>query len=347
MRLSKTEWAVIALTLLGALLRFWNIGFQMMNYDEEFTIEFARPALSIVQIIITSLTTDCNPPLYYISAHLSMLVFGMTATAIRIPSAIFGALLIPVMYYIGKEYKDELFGLLMAGYSFLFYNFFFYSRFGRSYSLCLLLFALAFLFFMRAVKGDKRAGIFFGIFAVCAVWSHLYSCIPIGIMILYLLWERRDFISTGIVALGCVPLLNFIYLIVFGRSVANGTAFGFTPSQVLYLTAPDIFGYSAFVTVPIILYVLWTRRSDPILNRIAVISAATVASMVVLSTITPVMMHYSVFLVPLLFIPLILPFYDAIMENQVAFVHLCVIMVILILEVVQIVAFNIYQRGSF
>jgi 4-amino-4-deoxy-L-arabinose transferase-like glycosyltransferase len=346
MKLSKIEWAVVALTLFGLFIRLWNIGFQNMNYDEEFTINFARPALSFFQLIVTALTVDYTPPPYYIFAHLSMQLFGMTAEAIRIPSAIVGALLIPAMYYLGKEYRDDLFGLLMAGYTVIFYNFFFYSRFGRSYSLCLLFFTLAFLYFMRTLKSDKRSGILFGIFALCSIWSHLYSSIPIGIMILYLLLERKAFAGIGIAVVGCIPLLNFVPLIISARNVANpGTNFGYTPFQLIYFTPTEIFGYSAFLTVPIILWVLWIRRPDPILKRIAVISVGSFASMLVLSTITPVMMHYILFVVPILFIPLILPFYDAIKERKVAFIHLCTIMVILLLEIVQVVALNIYQRG--
>lgn len=348
MKISRIEWAVIALTLFGGIIRLWNIGFQNMNYDEQFSISFANPLLSYTYIFLHSLTFDFTPPLYYMASHTSMLLFGENAAAIRIPSAIAGALLIPAMYYLGREYKDEIFGLMLAGFSTIFYNFYFYSKFGRSYSICLLFFVLAFYYFIRAMKGnDKMDGAWFGVFAVLAMWSHLYSAIPIGILILYLLWERKALEGIVIIGAGSVPLLSYVSLIIYGRSVANGTAFGYTPLQFLYLTPPEIFGFSVFLTFPIIAWILWTRRKEKIMSVISIVSLGTFLSMILLSTITPIIMHYSIFLVPILLIPLVLPFYEAIVEKRVAFVHLCVIMVIVLLECVQIVALNIYQRGGF
>lgn len=345
MKLSRIEWAVIIITFLGALLRFWNIGFQWMNYDEQFSLMFARPELSYGYIFAEALVHDYTPPIYYMFSHTSMLIFGQNATAIRIPSAIAGVLFIPIMYFVGKEYKDELFGLLIAGFSAIYYNAVFYSKYGRAYSMEFVFFSIAFYFFMRVLKGDKRSGVWFGVFALCSLWTHLYSVIPIGIMILYLLWERKALDGIGIIIPGSLPLLFYVMPLFTTRSNEVGGNFGATPFEILTLMPLDIFAFSAFLIVPIIIYSLWVHRSERILRIITVVALITWASMFVISLKTPVILHYAIFLVPMLLIPFILPFYNIIKNDEVYFHHLMVIMVIVLLEAIQIAALAVAQRA--
>jgi uncharacterized membrane protein len=339
---------LVILCITGAILRFWNIGFQHMNWDEEWTIRFAGLMWTVPDIIIKSLSMDCNPPLYYLAAHFSMIAFGQTATAIRIPSAIAGILLIPVMYYIGEEYCDELFGLLLAVLTTVFYNFIFYSKYGRSYSIALLFFSITFYYFMRLMKGDKKSSIPFGIFALLCLWTHLYTVIPIGIMILYLLWEQKVYLyGIAITIIGSLPLLNYFNLITQARIAGvNGNIFGETPLSVLLYTPLDIFAYSSFVIFPIIVWSLWKYRADKLLRIVSVISLATWISMMVLATKTPMILHYAIFLVPGLLIALLTPLYMAIKAKEIYFHHYVVVMVIVILEAVQILALATIQRGS-
>ena len=343
---TRSKVILIALVIIGAILRFWNLGFQHMNWDEEWTINFTGTGITAAQLFFKSLTTDCNPPLYYLAAHFSMLVFGETATAIRTPSAIAGILLIPAMYFIGEEYCDDLFGLLLAGFTTLFYNFIFYSKYGRSYSVALLFFSISFYFFMRLLKGDKKFSIPFGIFALLSLYTHLYTAIPIGIMILYLLWEQKVYLKGILITIiGSVLLLNYFTLIGTARTLSNGN-FGETPLAVLLYTPLDLFTYSVFIIFPIILWSCWKYRADKLIRAITIISLATWFSMFVLATKTPMILHYGLFLVPMLLLTFATPFYLAIKEREVYFYHYLVIMVIVILELVQIVALFTIQRGS-
>jgi uncharacterized membrane protein len=340
----KIEIILISLILVGAIIRFWNIGFQYMTCDEEFTIGFSGLGITAGQIFIQSLSQDFTPPLYYLAAHLSMILFGETAEAIRYPSAIAGILLIPVMYFIGRDYKDELLGLILAGFTTIFYNFIYYSRYGRSYSLALLFFSIAFYYFMRLLKGDKKSSIPFGIFALLCLWTHLYTAIPLGVMILYLLWEQKIYYhGLAITVIGSLPLLNYFTLINSTRALAN-SGFGETPLAVLLWTPLDIFAYSSFVIFPIIIWSLWKYRSDKLLRIISVISLVTWISMMVLAVRTPIVLHYALWLVSMLLLALLTPLYLALKEKRIYFYHLVTVMVILILEAVQIVALVTIQR---
>ena len=341
---NNTNLFLIALILIGAIVRFWNLGFQHMTMDEEFTIRFAGLGITAGQLFIQSLSTDFTPPLYYIAAHLSMIVFGATAESIRYPSVIAGILLIPVMYFIGREYKNELFGLLLAGFTTISYSFIYYAKYGRSYSIALLFFSLAFYYFMRLLKGDKHSSIPFGIFALLSLWTHLYTAIPLGVMILYLLWEQKVYYyGILITIIGSLPLLNYLTLIGTTRDLSQGN-FGETPLSVLLWTPLDIFAYSAFILFPIIVWSCWKYRADKLVRAISIIGLATWISMIVLAVKTPIVPHYALWLVPTLLLPLMVPLYFHVKNKSVGFSHLVIIMVVVILEVVQLAALVTIQR---
>lgn len=336
------------MVLVGTFLRFWALDFQILNLDEQFTVMWARPGLSAIQLIINALTIDFTPPLYYLAAHFSMLVFGATATAIRIPSTIAGILLIPVMYFVGKEYREERFGLLLAGFTTVFYSFLYYSRYGRSYAMVILFFSIAFYFLLRISKNDNRAPLWFGIFALLSVWTHLYTAIPLGIIVLYLLiLERKAYGGIAVFVIGSLPLLNYLFIIRGTRVawVANQT-FGLTQMQVLTHTPLYLFNYSVVIIVPIIVWAVWKYRADRIIQLITVLSLATWASMYVLAKETPIIGHYAIWCVPLLLIPLLLPFYDAYQERgwDMPFTYLILGLFILITEFIQVGFLYTMQR---
>ena len=347
MKLTRTQLILILLMVVGLLIRISSLGFQRINWDEEWTIAFANPALTVPQLFVASLTTDCNPPLYYLVAHYSMLLFGETAVAIRLPSVLFGVLLIPCMYLVGREYRDELFGLLMAGFTVIFYNVIFYSKYGRSYSMALVFVTLAFYFFQRTIKGEKRSGILFGVFALLSVWTHLFTVIPLGLMVLYLLWKRLALSGILLLGIGSLPLLNLILVVNSTRISGEGSnTFGSPPLEILIHTPLDLFTYSAVIILPLIVWSVWVHRSELLLRIIAVISLVTWGTMFALSYKTPIIPHYALFLVPMLLLPAVLPFYEAIQERRVQFHHVAILIVIGVMELMQVYWLATMQRGG-
>jgi hypothetical protein len=200
---------------------------------------------------------------------------------------------------------------------------------------------------MRVLDGDKRAGVWFGIFAICSMWTHLFSAIPLGIMVAYLFWKNKAIDGIFVLIIGSVPLLQYVNLILSTRIAGVGSdTFGASPLEILTLTPLDIFAFSAFVIIPIVVWSCWKHRTDPLIRIIALISVVTWASMVILSFRTPIIVHYAIFLVPMLMLPLILPFWEAIRARTLTVWHLYSVMVIGILELVQLWAHYTIQRGS-
>ena len=344
---SECKW-LLAFIIIGTIIRAYSLSFQIMNGDEIWTIDFASPSLSAWQIIVTSLSNDCNPPLYYLVAHFSMLLFGATAWAIRFPSVIFGILLIPCTYLVGREFRDDLFGLLCAGFTALSYNMIFYSRYGRSYAMALVFAALCFYFFQRVLKGDNRAGIWFGVFALLSVYTHLFAAIPLGLMAVYLLWKRLAVPGIVVFSIGSLPLLNLLYVIYTTRVITNASNnFGSSPVDVLIHAPLDVFAYSTIIILPILIYSLWVYRSDRLFKIITSVSLITLFVMIALANRTPIIPHYIIFVYPMLLLPLTLPFYNAIITKgkDMSYVYIVVIYSILVNEFIQIWFLVTVQRA--
>jgi len=347
----KSQIIILLLTIVGFIIRFHNLAFQMTNQDEQFTMGFASPALSAVQVFWNSLTMDYTPPIYYLCAHFSMMVFGISEFAIRFPSVIFGTLLIPAMFLIGKEYQDDdLYGLFMAGFATIYYNGYFYSKLGRSYSAVLFFFSIAFYFFIRCLKGDKHSEIWFGIFAVMAMWSHLYSSIPIGIMTLYLVLVRGSFTELLPLSIGSIPLAYFYIPLVLDTRVAGTgqNVFGMSSAQILIMTPFELFGYSAIPIGLIIAAVLLRKKYDDLIFTILITVLFTWWSMIVLSFKTPIISHYLIVLAPMLILALIYPFWEQAKTGVWKMRYVLALVMIVVLECYQIVLLNVVQRiGTF
>lgn len=336
---------ILCLMSIGGFIRFYTIGLQTISTDELFTLSFVAPSIPIISLIIKTLTIDFTPPLFYIAAHYSMILFGVTVEAIRYPSAICGILLIPVLYFVGKEYRGRNVGLVVAAFTTICYTCVYYSKYGRAYSMELLFFTATFYYFLRLLKGDKHSGIGFATFAILTLWTHLFSAIPIGIMILYLLWNKRAQVEIFIIGLFSLPLINYIFNILSTRgNDAGSNNFGMSIPSLLFLTPLDILGYSMFVTLPILLWVIYKKRKEIEIKYIIETYTISIILMVLLSFKTPIIIHYIIYVLPFAILLICVYFYELYQKQSLLFYHLLMIMVIIILEIVQVVALLTIQR---
>jgi 4-amino-4-deoxy-L-arabinose transferase-like glycosyltransferase len=331
----STLYILTAVILIGAFIRLYNIGFQALNYDELWAMNFAAPSLSFSEVFHRALTEDYTPPLFYLAAHASMLVLGVTAEAIRLPSAIAGILLIPVAYLIGRDYCDDLFGLLCAGFVSILYPLVYYSVFGRAYMMAVLFVALATWQYIRLIDGDSHAQYWFAIFSVLAIWCHLYTLIPIGLMVAWLLNDGKALRGAGIILLCCIPLVNILTSAVVGRSHAI-SAYGATLEQFLLVTPFDLYGYAAPLLVPIIIWVALKCRGE-VVRSLSVISLVVFLFTAAMTKFTPIIPHYLIFLPVLLMVPTVIPFHALLkLREEEMFAFYLAGMVFVILNVLQV-----------
>jgi mannosyltransferase len=103
---------LFSITLLGAFLRFYDIGSKTIWLDEAFSIFMsAKPVPEMLKLIVD---IEKHPPLYYFLLHYWMRLGGDGAAWVRSLSALFGILTIPIIFFAGKRLAHPYIGLLAA-----------------------------------------------------------------------------------------------------------------------------------------------------------------------------------------------------------------------------------------
>jgi hypothetical protein len=106
-----TPFLLLAITVLGGFLRFYQIGSKGLWLDESFSVWLGWQPVG--EMLAWLLRVDQHPPLYYTLLHFWM-ALGDDAATVRALSAVLGTLTIPVMFLLGHRLADAKVGLLAA-----------------------------------------------------------------------------------------------------------------------------------------------------------------------------------------------------------------------------------------
>jgi len=247
---------LLSLTLVGAILRFFNLGYNSLWLDEASTVTFAR--LSIPEIWQATTGGEFNPPLFYWIEHI-MLTFGNNEVVLRFIPALMGVLTIPLVYYVGKEFMDRNVGIIAAALCTFSPFLLFYSQEARAYSLGLFFVAFAMVFFLKAMKSDSMIHwALFGFLSALAFWSHFYTLVIIGTLFLYALavkipaiWKDlnafKPLVAAGAVfAVVCLPLI-LVTIQLFAKRTAGGPTFGIQGIGIILETFRQLSGYTTWL----------------------------------------------------------------------------------------------------
>jgi len=104
--------ALGAVTVLGFLLRAWEIGAKGLWLDEAFSVWLGWQPLG--ELLAWVVKIDQHPPLYYALLHFWIKIAGDNPNDVRMLSAILGTLTIPVMFLLGRRLMGTTVGLLAA-----------------------------------------------------------------------------------------------------------------------------------------------------------------------------------------------------------------------------------------
>jgi mannosyltransferase len=180
-----------AILVTGLALRLYAIGSESLWLDEGFSVLAANRPLGEVWSYIRA--ADLNPPLYYMILHFWIEWFGHSETAMRILSAIFGTLSLPLVYWLGRALMDRKTASLAALLTAICVYHVFFGQEVRGYSLFAFLALLSMVFWVRLFV---RPG--FGVVAgyvactVLTLYSHPYgvfhvACQNVMFLVLWLL----------------------------------------------------------------------------------------------------------------------------------------------------------------
>jgi uncharacterized membrane protein len=154
-RITEYGIALLAIVLIGAFLRVYNLGTQSIWIDEAYTI-FAS-TMSVPRMVAEVANGDFSPPLYHFLLHFWMMIFGTSEAAARLLSVLFGVLAIPIIYLVGRQLFNKDAGLIAALILALSSFNIFYSQELRMYSLMVLLALLSMYFFLCFLQRSTLA----------------------------------------------------------------------------------------------------------------------------------------------------------------------------------------------
>jgi len=255
---------LLSLTLIGTILRFYNLGYNSLWLDEASTLNFAIK--SIPDIWQATTAGEFNPPLFYWTEHI-MLLFGNSEVVLRFIPALLGVLTIPLIYLVGREFMDRNTGIIAAAACAFSPFLVFYSQEARAYSMMLFFVTFAMVFYFRALKNnDLMNWALFGILSALAFWSHFYALVIIGALILYALYELLPRIRNSInavkplacacVILGiiCLPLI-LVMVQLFAKRTVSAPTFGIQGPDIIIATFAQISGSEVAMYLLLILFI--------------------------------------------------------------------------------------------
>jgi hypothetical protein len=165
--------AALALTLLGAALRFGTLDVQSIWLDESATLILVRRTFGGMLSHLAS--SESTPPLYYVLVWLWSKVFGAGPVAIRAFSALAGTLTIPVLFACGRQISARA-GLWAGTLTVVNPAMYYYSQEARCYALLILFSAGALLAWQRALGAPttRRLAVW-GLLSALALLTHYFA----------------------------------------------------------------------------------------------------------------------------------------------------------------------------
>lgn len=314
MKINKYILYLATLTIFALILRIYNISYNSIWSDEEFTLTFSQQ--SFYDIFFGIIAGEFNPPIFFWIEHLIHLTIGIdTEFKIRIASAIFGAMTIPVFYFIGKEIYDERGGIILSTLLTLSTFHIFYSQEARAYTLMLLFTSISLLYFIKIIKSENdktnKNWILFSAFSALAFWTHFYSFVFTACAFLYGIIFKRSIYKTWGKALILYSWLS-LPIIIIASSLLEWR-----------VTAPITYGYKGLILVKYILeqfleyntistalfiylalfgllYII-SKRHD-VLKLCGFYFISIIGISMILSYIFPFMPKYTIFLLPFFYL---------------------------------------------
>ncbi len=188
----KYEYFLIIIILLGAFLRLYNLSWDTFIFDEVPTIKSSEQYLN--GNFMNFFGLDVPPLLKYTSAA-TMAIFGLSETALRTQSALFGIATIALTYFfVVKFYKDKRMALLAASltsFSILHLTF---SRYLELLVPVGFFYLLSMYFLLDFVQNkNKRSAYYFGIALALGLLTKNMMLYAILSSLIYLVIKRHIF----------------------------------------------------------------------------------------------------------------------------------------------------------
>lgn len=160
---------VAALMILGAVLRLYGIGAQSLWIDEMLTLRAGNIG---GQLGLREALSNIQGPLHTVLIHWLARI-SASEWLLRLPSALAGILLIPVIYHLARELSGRRAGLFAAAITTVSPFSIWYSQEVRNYAFVMLFSAASSLLAWRILTGVRRRWILYVLSSAAAIYSNL------------------------------------------------------------------------------------------------------------------------------------------------------------------------------
>lgn len=169
---------IYAIILLGAALRFYQLGHFSLWDGEIFTLFISQKPLPLILPALRDF--GAHPPLWFLITR-AFDAFGWNEWMLRAPSALVGILAIPALYVAGKRAENATVGLLAALLLACAPLAVLYAQVGRMYSVIIPLAALMLYAATRALQQNRwRWWLALSVFSALIVYNQYLSLIAVG-----------------------------------------------------------------------------------------------------------------------------------------------------------------------
>lgn len=183
----NTRWALLILTFVAAILRFYGYADWSLSNDELSAIARLRFE-TFSDLLYNGIRIDGHPPAAQTLLYYWTSMFGNSPASVRFPFVVAGVLSVPMLFLVGKTWFSESAGLLSAATLTALQFPMLYSRICRPYSLGLLFILLAAYFAGRILFSEKKPRALHSLglamsLAMC-VYSHYFAGLSAAILAL-------------------------------------------------------------------------------------------------------------------------------------------------------------------
>ncbi len=245
----KNLFVLLIIVLAGAGLRFYGLDTQSFWNDE--LSSWRRSSYpTLAQTIQEGVLPDVHPPGYQALVYFLEQWVGETEVILRFPSAVAGALVVVVIYLIGRALYSEKEGLIAAGLTAVSWAPIYYSQEARAYSLLFLFSALSAYLWLGIMRGWQRGekpslGVR-AVYAATAVITAYLHYFGLYFIVLQALWAALIFIKErrvwpGLLGLYALPLIAYLPWL---SAVLNQAA---QPERASWIPRPRVTAFSSFL----------------------------------------------------------------------------------------------------
>ena len=224
-------------------------------------------------------TRRCISPSLWVSVRW----LGSGELAVRLPSILAGALVVPMLYALGKEAYDRRTGVVAAAVGSVAPIMVWYSQEARMYAFLMLFGVIALWAQVRILnRGGRLVWVIYAVASIALVWTQYFGALQIVVQQLafaYFIWARRRrgepvrglvigwAVTLAAIIIWLAPLVPFAYQ-QFHVNQTAGKGFG-GPQQVGNATALSGNHLSIYAAIANLIWAVWGYHSNAAMALLA------------------------------------------------------------------------------